>query len=250
MVTNDTSAEVNAGARDRLWDPVRKGFAAMIPLWPGVTAFGVAYAILARSTGFSLLETQALTMLVFAGAAQLAVVNLYDAGAGAIAIVITVLILNLRHVLYGLSLNGKLGADDRPSKPLLAFLLTDESYGVTIRECLAGRGGAAYLFGTGLSLYVSFGISTLAGYLFGSLLPDPERSGLSFIFPLSFLALLLPLLRSRRSVLIAAISASTMLLATRLTNSGVAFLIAAITAATIGAWLDRDVDAVTERENT
>mgnify|MGYP002779599329 CR=1 FL=1 len=219
---------------------VRRGFVAMIPLWPGVCAFGMTYAILARSTGFSIVETQALTMLVFAGAAQLAVITLDDAGASAITIVVTVFILNLRHVLYGLSLNTILDSDERPSRPLLAFLLTDESYGVTIREHLAGRGGAAYLFGTGLSLYASFGLATLGGLLFGSFLPDPERSGLSFIFPLSFLALLLPLLRSHRAILIAAISAGTMLIASQFANSGVAFLIAAITAATIGAILDRD----------
>lgn len=211
----------------------------MVPLWPGVVAFGVAYAILARGTGFSLVETQALTMFVFAGAAQLAVVTLHDAGASPVAIVVTVFILNLRHVLYGLSLNGKLDVDERPSRPLLAFLLTDEWYGVTIREYLAGRGGAAYLFGAGLSLYASFGLATLGGSLFGSFLPDPERSGLSFIFPLSFLALLLPLLRSHRAILVAAISAGMMLVASQFANSGVAFLIAAVTAATLGAVLDR-----------
>ena len=172
-----------------------RGYRAMAPLWAGIGPFAIAFALAARAAGFSLAETQALSMVVFAGSAQFATVTLFAAGAGAAPIVLTALLLNLRHVLYGLSLAPYLGPRTRPPRPLLAFFVTDESYGLAIKECLAGRGGDAYLFGASLSLYGVFAASTLAGALLGTRLPDLTRLGLDFVFPLPFLALLLPLLR-------------------------------------------------------
>jgi 4-azaleucine resistance transporter AzlC len=186
------TAIVTAGYAAELW----RGYRAMAALWPGIVPFAIAFALAARAAGFSLAETQALSMVVFAGSAQFATVTLVASGAGAASIVLTALLLNLRHVLYGLSLAPYLGSRTRPPRPLLAFFVTDESYGLAIRECLAGRGGDAYLFGASLSLYGVFAASTLAGALLGARLPDLTGLGLDFVFPLSFLALLLPLLRS------------------------------------------------------
>ena len=83
---------------------VGRGAVALLPLLAGVVPFAIAFAIAARAAGFTIYETQALSMLVFAGSAQLAVVALAGVGASAPAIVLTALVLNLRHLLYGLSL--------------------------------------------------------------------------------------------------------------------------------------------------
>src|SRR4051812_18537420 len=92
------------------WGEIRRGFAAMLPLWLGVVPFAFAFALLARTNGFSIVETQALSVLLFAGSAQLAFVNEAKDNAGAIALLATVLLLNLRHVLYGISLSVHLPA--------------------------------------------------------------------------------------------------------------------------------------------
>ena len=216
-----------------------RGYLAMLPLWPGVVPFAVAFAIAARAAGFTLPETQALSMVVFAGSAQLATVSLFAAGAGAGAIVLTVLLLNLRHVLYGLSLARYLGERPRPPRPVLAFFLTDESYGVAIKACLDGRGGAAYLFGASVSLYGAFAAATLAGALLGARLPNASGLGLDFVFPLSFLALLLPLLRSRTHWLVAGLSGLLALALGRVAGGGVTVLCCTVVAAGLGAALDR-----------
>jgi 4-azaleucine resistance transporter AzlC len=218
---------------------IRRGFMAMVPLWPGVVPFGIAFAVLARTSGYSALETQAMSMFVYAGSAQLAMVTLYAGGAGALSIVLTALILNLRHILYGLSAERQIGRDERPRRSILAFFLTDESYGVATREWLAGRGSAAFLLGTGLGLYSVFTLATLAGILFGSLLPDVERSGIDFIFPLSFIALLLPLLRSRLQFLVAAVAATIALVAGQVLSGGLTILLATVAAALAGTLLER-----------
>src|SRR5215207_5273278 len=134
-----TGAPVPAVARAPRGE-IRRGFLAMIPLWAGVVPFALAFAILARTAGFSVLETLALSGLVFAGSAQVAIVLLFAGGAGAGAIVATTLALNLRHVLYGLSLRRGWAERTGPPHPLLAFLLTDESYGLTVKDGLDGGG--------------------------------------------------------------------------------------------------------------
>lgn len=220
----------------------RAGFLAMLPLWAGVVPFGVAFAVLARAAGFSAIATQALSLLVFAGAAQVATVRLVGDGALPLVVVLTAFLLNLRHVLYGLSYRRLAGRLPGPPAALLAFLLTDEAYGVTVRAFMEGRGSGTFLLGAGSSLYFAFNLATLAGALLGSLLPDPRASGLDFVFPLTFLALLLPVLRSRRQVLVAAVSGAGALGLSRVAPGGVTVLVSAVTAAALGTVLD-------EREN-
>ncbi|MGH2583746.1 MAG: AzlC family ABC transporter permease, partial [Dehalococcoidia bacterium] len=216
----------------------RRGFVAIMPLWVGVVPFGATFAIVARGGGFSAVETMALSMLVFAGSAQLAVVTLAMSGAAAPAIVLTTFILNLRHVLYAVSLRGYLGRQIHPPRWLLAFFLTDESYGVTMRDFLERRGSAVFLLGASLSLYLCFVAATLVGTLLGRLGPDPERIGLDFVFTLSFLALLLPLLRTWRQVAVAALAALLALGVRPLVDGGSTILLATIIAAGAGSLLD------------
>jgi 4-azaleucine resistance transporter AzlC len=221
------------------WRDVRRGFVAMIPLWAGVVPFGLAFAILARTAGFTALATQALSVFIFAGAAQVATVTLYASGAGAVAIILTALLLNLRHLLYGLSLRQWIGARTRPPWPVLAFLLTDEAYGVTIRTYLDGRGSVPFFLGCGLSLFTVWQLATAVGALLGTLLPNPKGIGLDFIFPLTFLALLLPLVRTWRHVVVVAVAEGVALALSRYVPGGVTVLLTVLIAATLGAALEQ-----------
>jgi 4-azaleucine resistance transporter AzlC len=211
----------------------------MAPLWPGVAPFGFTFALLARTAGFSLLETQALSAILFAGSSQVAVVTLSLAGSGGLAIVLTVAMLNARHALYGLSLGPLLGARLRPPRLLQAFVLTDESYGVAIRALHDGRGSDRFLFGASASLYLTWNLATFAGSLLGAVLPDPQSIGLDVIFPLSFLALLVPLLRSWRHIVVAVAGGALAMAARAVAPSGVAIVVATVMAAALGVVLER-----------
>jgi len=215
----------------------RRGAVAVLPLWMGAFPFAVAYAIVARAKGLSALETILMSLTVSAGAAQLAIVDLVGDNTGAAAILGTVLLLNLRHVLYGLSLNEVLPARTEPPRPVLAHVISDESYGFTIRDYLDGRGSPAFLFGSGVSIFASFYLATALGTVIGQLIPDSERLGLDFVFPLSFLALLLPLVRKRTDLLVAVVAALIALGLSRVTSGGLTILGSIIGAATLGAAL-------------
>lgn len=217
---------------------LRRGVVATIPLWAGVIPFAMAFALLARAAKLGVIETQLLSLAVFAGAAQIALVTLLATGANAIAIILTVLALNLRHILYGLSLSKQFGPGVKLPIPLMAAFLTDEAYGVTVRDSLDGRGGPSFYLGASLGLYGIYNITTLLGSLIGQLLPSPEKLGLSFIFPLTFLALLLPLLRHWRQWLVATAAALSALLLSRVVAGGLTVLLAALLAASLGVVLE------------
>ena len=185
-----------------------RGARDTVPLLPGGVPFGMIYAVAAVSAGIPAWLAQAMSVVIFAGSAQFAVVQLVGAGAPAVILVLTGTILNLRHLLYSASLAPEL----RPTRPrwkaLLAYLLTDEMYGVVsaqLRAGLASNEMRWYALGSGLTLWAEWQLSTLAGLLLGSQIP--ATWSLDFAATLTFIALVVPLLRDRPSGLAAAVAA-------------------------------------------
>ena len=223
----------------------RRGFWALAPLWLGVVPFAAAYAITARSAGLSLIETQALSVLVFAGSAQFSAVGLFAVGTAGAEIVLTTFLLNVRHLLYGVSL-GREFELARRERPVAAFFLTDEAFGVA---AASKERSFRFLLGVELSLFTMWNLATLGGFLLGSALPDPERLGVDLIFPLAFLALLVPLVRTRVELVVALGSGAVAYALARSLPGGLPILVTGIGGSLLGAYLtrnsplDRGVDA-------
>jgi 4-azaleucine resistance transporter AzlC len=191
------SSVVNRRSARAGWGDFRAGFVATMPLWLGVAPFSAIYAVTARAAGLSAAQTLAMSLLVFAGASQFTAAGLFAIGAPPLTIVITTLIINARHALLAASLAPFVRRARPALKALLAFQLTDESYAVGMRSFLDGRGSLAYQFGSNLSLYTIWQCSTIAGMLLSEQIPDPAAYGLDLVFPLTFIGLLVPLLRDR-----------------------------------------------------
>lgn len=217
----------------------REGFLAVAPLWPSTLIDGIAFALVCRAVGLSGIETQLLSMVLYAGTAQFAFADLIGKESGALAIAATVLFLNLRHVLYGLAVNRWLPGSPSPPRAVVAFLLTDESLGLTEAEARRGRPSGWFLTGVGVSLWVSWNLATFVGVIAGGLFKIPDDVGLDFVFPLSFVALTLPLIRNRRHVAAVVVSGLTTAAAVQVANSGVTILTASVAAIAVGAILER-----------
>ncbi len=166
---------------------------ATLPLVPGVAAFGLVYGVLARQAGLGFWPTAAMSALVFAGASQFTAVSMWGQAGGG-AIVITTLIINLRHLLMGASLAPHLRGERGAWKALLAFGMADESYALAVSRYLQGDGSREFFLGANLGVYASWLLGSLAGGLVGALVLDPGRWGVGLVFPLTFLGLLVPLL--------------------------------------------------------
>ncbi|GGR49625.1 branched-chain amino acid permease [Deinococcus seoulensis] len=225
------------------WPPFWRGFRALLPLWPGMVPFAVAYAVTAQAGGLSLWETQLMSLTVFAGASQFAAAGQFVSGglptvAGALGLVATTFLLNARHVLYGLSLSRSLPLP-WGQRLLAAQFLTDEAYGVTVVAGPRDPGGLsfAFLLGAELSLYGVWNASTLLGSLAGAVLPDPQALGVGVIFPLAFLGLLVPLLEGRVTLLVALVSGLGAWGLGRALPGGLVILLAGVGGAALGAWI-------------
>ena len=104
----------------------KAGFMAVLPLWLGMLPFAIAYAVAARGAGLTVFETQAMSLIVFAGASQFGAAGMFAAGVQPFAIIFTTLLVNLRHLLYGLNL-GRGSRLGKGAELLAAHLLTDEA---------------------------------------------------------------------------------------------------------------------------
>ncbi|WP_019588180.1 AzlC family ABC transporter permease [Deinococcus apachensis] len=220
------------------WPAFWRGFRVLMPLWLGVIPFAVAYAVTARAAGLGVGETQLMSLTVFAGASQFAAAGLFAGGASALGIVATTFLLNVRHVLYGLSLARQVPLT-RTQRVVAAQFLTDEAYGVAVVRGPGEPGGLsfAFLLGAELSLYAVWNAATLAGALAGGVLPDPAALGVGVIFPLAFLGLLVPLLVDRQAIVVALASGLGAWGLSRVLPGGLVVLLAGVGGALLGAFL-------------
>lgn len=180
--------------------PLLRGARDTLPLLPGVVPFGLIYGATALAARLPAWLAQAMSVIVFAGSAQFAIVLLVSGGASALILVLTAATLNLRHLLYSASLGPSLREAPRGWRLLLAYLLVDEVYGVVVGKMFALplRERLRYMLGSGLTLWISWQISTFVGILIGAQIP--ASWSLDFAATLTFIALLVPLLRDRAHI--------------------------------------------------
>ncbi|MQX36094.1 AzlC family ABC transporter permease [Roseospira navarrensis] len=187
----------DAGRGACLWAGVR----AILPILPGIVPFALVAAYGAKEAGLSLAGALGLSTIVFAGAAQIAFVSLLATGAVAPVILATVLVINLRMVMYSASLAPHLRDAPWWARGLMSYIVTDQAYAVSITrfsDAPRMRHKAWFYMGTAAPLWIIWQVFTVAGMLAGAEVP-PEW-GLEFTVPLVFLVLLVPAMRDRPSI--------------------------------------------------
>ncbi|MBI5792953.1 MAG: AzlC family ABC transporter permease [Rhodocyclales bacterium] len=218
------------------------GLRAVMPLLLGVAPFGVIYGVVALQSGIPALAAMAMSTIVFAGSAQFLLAQLVGAGAPFLLAAGAVGLVNLRHALYSASVAPVLARLPQRWKILLAYLLTDEAYAAAIPHLLADARGPQpsrahwILLGSGVGLWSGWQVSTLAGVLIGSSLP--ADMGLDFALPLTFIAIVVPMI-STRALFAAAIAAGAAAVALAALPYKLGLFLGALAGLAVGAALGR-----------
>jgi 4-azaleucine resistance transporter AzlC len=214
------------------------GVQAEIPLLIGVFPFGLIYGALAPNAGLSTAAAQMMSSIVFAGSAQFITTQLVHESAPGLVMVLTIAVVNLRHVLYSASLAPYAEALPARWKVILSYLLTDEAYAPSIlhyeREGVTPQAHWFWL-GAGFSLWFIWQLSTALGIFLGTAIP--EYWSLDFALPLTFIAMVVPVLRDRPAVA-AALSAGITALVTFTLPYRLGLILAALVGILVGTILE------------
>jgi 4-azaleucine resistance transporter AzlC len=203
----------------------------------------MAYGAYAIESDVSAGLTQAMSSIVFAGSSQFIGVQLIASGVPGVMIVLATLLVNLRHLLYSASLAPHVDHLGMRWRWLLAYLLTDEAFATSMgRFRLTDESKHKHWFflGAGLALWVTWQLTTSLGIFLGAAVPDSWS--LDFALPLTFLALLMPVLTSRPAVAAALVAGLVAVLGFHWPY-GVALVTATVLGLSAGVALDRALGA-------
>jgi 4-azaleucine resistance transporter AzlC len=188
---------------------VRPGRAAIVDGWPiFVTAIvvGIAFGVTARQSGLGVFETSATSLIVFAGASQFVMVDLLRTGTPAPLIVLTVLLLNARHLLMAAAIRPFVARTTLLERLGLAYLLTDETFAMAIGHFRRGHRDITYYTVFGALLWFTWNAGTLLGATFGAGVQDPQRYGIDFAITAVFVAIVAIGVRHRADAVVAVIA--------------------------------------------
>ncbi|HEY8825243.1 MAG TPA: AzlC family ABC transporter permease [Candidatus Limnocylindria bacterium] len=194
-----------------------------------VLVVGTTFGVVARQSGLEPIQIAAMSLLVFAGASQFAMVRLFSESAPTAIVIASVLFINLRHALMAASLRAQLQGLPVLGRLVAAFFLTDEAFAMATGHFRRGGRSLAYYFVFAISLYVLWNIATLAGIVLGDAIGDPRRYGIDFAITATFIGIVVLAIRHRSDAVIAVVAA---LIAGGLALAG-ASTIAVITAGAI-----------------
>jgi predicted branched-subunit amino acid permease len=197
-----------------------------------VGLYGAAFGAAGVTAGFSILQTCWLSILLFSGASQFAVVGIMGAGGSAVSAIATSTLLGFRNALYGLQMAPILKV--KGLKRILAAQITiDESTAVaTLQENDADRRRGFYI--TGIGVYVFWNLFTFLGALGASAIGDPSVWGLDAAVPAAFCGLIWPRLKNKTHFVVSAVAIAWALILTPITAAGIPIITTVLLAIIFG----------------
>ncbi|MCP4248354.1 MAG: branched-chain amino acid ABC transporter permease [bacterium] len=215
------------------------GMRSVVPLLVGVVPFGLIFGVTAAGSAVGGGLGYASSVIIFAGAAQLATVQLITAGSAAAVIIATALVINARHLMYSAALAPHFREFPARWRLALPYILTDQAFAVSITRYETESDPDYkrwFFFGGAISLWVTWQVTSAAGVLLGASIP--ESWSLDFAIPLVFLALLVPALGDRPSV-VAALVGGLVALAANDVSYNLGLLIGALSGIAAGVIAER-----------
>ena len=220
--------ELLAGARD------------IVPLIVGAIPFGIIFGTLAQGSGLSFGATMGMSAFVFAGSSQFIALGLLAAGSTLPLIVLTTVVVNLRHMLYAASLLPYVQGASQRWKAVIGFFLTDEAFAVAIRRYLQPDPSPHkhwYYLGAAVTMYANWILCTWLGLTVGQLIPNAAAWGLDFAMVATFIGMIVPYATTRPMVGAIAVAGLVAVLTNGLPHK-LGLMVAAIAGVTTGYWLE------------
>jgi len=173
------------------------GARSVMPLVPGVIPFALIYSITAAGIGLDFFHSQAMSIIVFAGAAQLAILDLLGNGAEYWVAVMAAVVINLRMMMYSASLVHYQERGGFFSRLFRSYLITDQAFAVSVTqyEGKDNHDRIKFFIGAGFAMWSTWQIGCMTGFLLGKSIP--KEWGLDFGIPLTFMALLVPVVKTK-----------------------------------------------------
>jgi 4-azaleucine resistance transporter AzlC len=225
------------------------GARATIPLLVGAFPFGLIYGALAVTSGLNPWAAAAMSAFVFAGSAQFISVGLIAAGTPTLIIILTTFVVNARHALYSATLAPYLrGVSSRWLGPL-GFWLTDESFVVAAKQFEENpkqKNKEWYLLGSEIAMYLNWQMVTWIGIVAGQAIPDPQGWGLDFALVVTFIGMLIPMIKGRPTLAAVVVAGAAALLGNGLPNRS-GLLVAALLGIAAGVLTERAWPAKTRK---
>ena len=180
-----------------------------IPVIVGAIPFGVIFGALAINAGLSVAATLGMSLIVFAGSSQFVAAGLVAQGAGILVIIVTTFVVNLRHALYSASLGSYLSKLPHRWLMPLGFWLTDETYAVVVQRYARNDDSPHkhwYHLGSSVAMYSNWQLCTIIGIVAGTQLEGMADWGLEFAMVVTFIGIVVPLLKNVPMVLCAVVA--------------------------------------------
>lgn len=206
------------------------GLRDVLALASAVGVVGASFGALAAAAGIPLALASGMSLLVFAGGSQFLVVSVVAAGGSPVAAVVAGLLINARHLPFGLAMSPVVGTS-WPARLLGAHVLIDESVAFARSR---GAGARRAFWMCGIALFVFWNVGTVVGVLAGAAVPDTDAFGIDAAFPAALLALLVPALREADARRVGLTAAAVALVATPFLPPGLPVLVGLLGLAAAG----------------
>ena len=216
-----------------------KGATDILPLSLAVLPWGVLFGSLAIQRGFSWFEAQLFSAIIFGGAVQIVTVELMAENTPLLVVLFSAFVISSRHFLYGLALRERLSKQSAAWRVGLGFLLTDELFSLSgTKKAYQTQFRLYCALGAGGSFYIAWNIWTALGIFAGTWLPDLTQLGLDFAIAATFIALVVPEIKSK-SILICVMISALSSIVLSIYGQELALITAAIIGMVSGFWAQK-----------
>jgi 4-azaleucine resistance transporter AzlC len=221
----------------------RAGFIDMAPMLLAYAPVAMLWGASAAGKGLSVLEAFLMSALVYAGASQFVAIDMWREPLPIFLMILTIFIVNLRHMLYAASISRHMGEIKSSLHPFLIYVLTDEAWAIAERRALSGPLSLGYYAGVAVPLWPTWFIFSGVGAFLGKALGDPAVIGLDFAFAAMFISILMGFWKGPRTGAVVAVSGLVAVLAKIYISGGWYILLGGLAGVAAAALLHREGEA-------